>query len=273
MNSLRDAAAVGRVIGDANTVRVLDHGFVHLRDAMPHWHYVGARPALMPADARVVEAARVSMGHVPAGLQTELGLEPDVEQRSPSQDVKLIDYLMKNAHTSPFEKVRFEFVVKLPIFIARQWIRHRTGSFNEVSARYAQLPCQFYVPELDRMQAQSTSNKQASGEALSEQVSTDARWLIKSSSAEAYKNYEALLVAGLARELARMVLPTNFYTQWYWTVDLHNLMHFLKLRLHPHAQYEIRVYAEAILAMVERIAPVSIAAFRRHTLNGVANGM
>lgn len=246
-------------MSDWTTAKVLDHGFVHLLDAMPHWDRE-------KADQRVIQAARVSMAHVSLEVAAALGLDLTPEERSPEQDEKLIDYLMKNAHTSPFEKVRFEFVVKLPIFVARQWIRHRTGSFNEQSARYSKLPCEFYVPALDRMQAQSTSNKQASGQALESMQAHDCRNLIRASAEGAYADYEELLKRGLARELARTVLPTSFYTQWYWTVDLHNLMHFLKLRLHPHAQYEIRVYAEAMLAMVERVAPLSIGAFRRHVL-------
>jgi thymidylate synthase (FAD) len=252
-------------VGDWTVAKVLDHGFVHLLDAMPHWH----QPAGLlgwPADSRVVQAARVSMAHLPVDVLATLGIETELEERTAEQDAKLIDYLMKNAHTSPFEKVRFEFVVKLPIFVARQWIRHRTGSFNEQSARYSQLPCEYYVPALDRIQAQSASNKQASGDLLSVETQVLCRDAIDRTSAEAHETYVGLLYSGLARELARMVLPTNFYTQWYWTVDLHNLMHFLKLRLHAHAQYEIRVYAEAILAMVERVAPVSIGAFRRHIL-------
>lgn len=258
-------------MGDWTTTKVLDHGFVHLLDAMPHW----LRPTGLlgwPADSRVVQAARVSTSHLPADVLISLGLEAELEKRTPEQDAKLIDYLLKNAHTSPFEKVRFEFIVKLPIFIARQWIRHRMGSFNEQSARYSKLPCEFYVPELRRMQAQSASNKQASGEQLPASYQLDCLEEIKGISQEAYYSYERMLSRGLARELARMVLPTNYYTEWFWTVDLHNLMHFLKLRLHPHAQYEIRVYAEAILAMVERVAPVSIEAFRRHVLGEVAHG-
>ena len=259
---------------DWTTAKVLDHGFVHLLDAMPHWRWVGPGPfpGLWPADIRVVQAARVSMAHLPDDVLASLGLETALEERTVDQDAKLIDYLMKNAHTSPFEKVRFEFVVKLPIFVARQWIRHRTGSFNEQSARYSKLPCEFYVPSLERLQAQSTSNKQASGEQLPASYQLDCREEILGASESAYHSYERMLSRGLARELARMVLPTNFYTQWYWTVDLHNLMHFLKLRLHAHAQYEIRLYAEAILGMVERVAPVSIGAFRQHVLKEAVDG-
>ena len=207
------------------------------------------------------------MAHMPDDLLLTLGLEPVREERSQEQDERLIDYLLRNRHTTPFEKVRFEIVVKAPIFVARQWFRHRMGSFNEVSARYSKLPCEFYVPEMDRMKAQSTSNKQASGEPLGLFDANDCIQEITRISEDAYKTYEFMLDKGLARELARMVLPTNFYTSWYWTTDLHNLMSFLRLRLDAHAQYEIQVYAQAILGMVERIAPISVAAFKRHVLN------
>jgi len=221
-------------------------------------------------DKRIVQAARVSMSHLPDAILLELGLEPVPEDRSEEQDAKLINYLLKNAHTTPFEKVRFEFAVKAPIFVARQWFRHRMGSFNEVSARYSKLPCEFYVPELGRMQAQSTSNKQASGEPLPCETAEMQQSQIRFFSTLAYQQYESLLATGLTRELARMVLPTNFYTTWYWTVDLHNLMHFLKLRLHAHAQYEIRVYAEAMLEMIEFVAPVAIKSFKQHSLGETA---
>lgn len=254
-------------MSDWTTTKVLDHGFVHLLDAMPHWSSAPKMPThLAPADARVVQAARVSMAHLPFDVLESIGMTVHFEDRATDADAKLIEYMMKNGHTSPFEKVRFEFVVKLPIFIARQWIRHRTGSFNELSARYSKLPCEFYVPARERMQAQSSSNKQASGEALPPSKQKMLRDRITGASQTAYRHYDEMLDEGLARELARMVLPTNFYTQWYWTVDLHNLMGFLRQRLHAHAQYEIRVYAEAIMAMVERVAPQSIATFRRHVL-------
>lgn len=247
-----------------NTARVLDHGFVHLVDSMPHWGNASWGP-LGPGDRRVAQAARVSMGHLPNFMLDELGLEvPDGDDRTPEQDVKLINYLMKNAHTSPFEKVRFEFVQKLPIFIARQQIRHRTGSFNEISARYAKLPAEFYVPELDRMQAQSDSNKQASGEVLEAALAESCRKVLRDQARGAYFAYEELLRSGLARELARTVLPLSIYTQWYWTVDLKNFLDFARLRTHPHAQYEIRAYAEPMLEMVRRVAPVSVAAWEQH---------
>jgi len=234
--------------------KVLDHGFVHLLDAMPNTPGGG--------DARIVQAARVSMAHLPEDFLASVGLPFVPEERAPEQDAKLIRYLLANRHTSPFEQVKFTFVVKAPIFVERQWIRHRMANTNEQSARYSKLPNEFYVPALDRMAMQHSSNKQASGEVFPTHLAAAMHSRIHDASANAYVDYELLLEQGLARELARMVLPTNFYTQKYWTVDLHNLMHFLRLRLHAHAQYEIRVYAEAILPMVEEIAPVAIAAFR-----------
>lgn len=238
--------------------RALDHGFVQLVDAMPHWCWgPGA------GDQRVVDAARVSFAHLPDELLQSLGLEPNTEERTPLQNERLLAYLLKNKHTSPFEKVRFEFLAKLPIFVARQWIRHRMGSFSEVSARYTQLPREFYIPEVDRMMVQSDSNKQASGAVLPVEIAENLRAALRENSESAYIVYEAALKSGLARELARMALPLNVYTMWYWTVDLHNLMHFLRLRLHEHAQYEIRVYGEAILEMASHVAPATLAYFRQ----------
>ena len=226
-------------------IKVLDHGFVTLVDSMPSAGNVvdgwGA------GDQRIVDAARVSI----AGRGV----------RAVSDDKKLLRYLLKNRHTSPFEKVRFEFDVKLPIFVARQWIRHRTGSFNEMSARYGVMVDDFYLPARDRMQAQATDNKQGSGDMLPIGPAVDAMKLIQASSMQSYEDYQDLLAIGLARELARIVLPVNLYTRWWWTVDLHNLMHFLRLRLHLHAQYEIRVYAEAIQGLACAVAPCAMEAF------------
>lgn len=253
------------MVTDWQTKKILDHGFVHLLDTMPHW-------SVQSADSRVVQAARVSMAHLPSEVARALDIEQVPEDRSPAQDEKLIHYLMRNRHTSPFEKVRFEFVVKLPIFIARQWIRHRMGSFNEVSARYSKLPRELYIPPLERMQKQALSNKQASGEPIANELAIDMQARIRGSSNLAYENYEALLEAGLARELARIVLPLNVYTTWYWTVDLHNLMHFLKLRMHDHAQSEIRAYGDAIYDMACKIAPVSMKGFEVHVLGELMEG-
>ena len=226
-------------------MKVLDHGFVELIDSMPA--AVDVVDVWGAGDQRVVDAARVSI--------TGRGV------RAVSDDKKLLRYLLTNRHTSPFEKVRFEFDVKLPIFVARQWVRHRTGSFNEMSARYGVMADDFYVPARDRMQAQATDNKQGSGDILPIMPAIDAKELIRASSNQAYADYKELLAIGLARELARMVLPVNLYTRWWWTVDLHNLMGFLRLRLHSHAQYEIRVYAEAIRALVRGVAPFTMSVF------------
>lgn len=258
----------------SRTVRVLDHGFVHLRDSMPAIDSTqdGSR-GFGAGDARIVEAARVSMAHIPVAVAEQLGLHIDwaaERGRTVEQDVKLINYLLKNKHTSPFEKVRFEWVAKVPITVARQWIRHRTGSFNEMSARYAELPNEFYLPSLARFQQQSTSNKQASGGMLPGADAVELQALMHAHHETSYAMYRKLLDRGLARETARNVLPPSIYTQWYWTVDLHNLFHFLQLRLHPHAQYEIRVYAEAMLGMIEQLVPAAVAAFREHILGDVA---
>ena len=223
---------------------VLDHGFVKLHDAMPHW-------TRESGDARVVEAARVSFAR---GVT-------ESETRTTEQNEKLIRYLLKNAHTSPFEKVRFEFVAKMPIFVARQWVRHRTGSINEVSARYTELPNEYYLPALERVQEQSASNKQGSGAVFPEGPAQEIREEIAAVAETAYEAYERLLNQNVARELARMVLPTNFYTAWYWTVDLHNLMGFFRTRLHPHAQFELRQYAKAMISMAAVVAPMTMRCF------------
>jgi thymidylate synthase (FAD) len=194
-------------------IHVLDHGHVRLVD----W---------MGDDKRVVDAARVSYQK---GTKTA------------SDDRCLIRYLLRNRHTTPFEKVRFEFHVKLPIFIARQWMRHRTGSFNEISARYSEMEDCFYSPR--KMRKQSKSNRQGSSDEI---VDVD----ISSAYSRSYSEYTALLEQGVAREQARMVLPAGIYTEFLWTVDLWNLMHFLSLRLDGHAQKEIRDYGQAILSLV-----------------------
>jgi flavin-dependent thymidylate synthase len=255
---------------------VLDHGFVALVDAMPHWDASVSETGLRPCDARIVDAARVSHGRLDLRPSDRIALETQklLNERAPAamgkqpartkdKDENLIRYLYAHEHFSPFEKVRFEFSVKLPIFVARQWVRHRMGSFNEVSARYSELPAEFYIPALDRMQAQASKNKQASGAQLPDGIALELQSAIELNSAVAYNLYKGLLEKGLARELARMVLPTNVYTSWYWTVDLRNLFHFIHLRADEHAQYEIRVYAEAMLKMLRIVAPVATAAFEQ----------
>lgn len=251
--------------------RVLDddHSFVGLVDTMPMLAegFGGSRctcdnnsdypcpvHTTAPGDQRIVDAARNSI----AGL----GVRPA------SDDEKLIRYLVKNNHSTPLEFVRFTFHVRMPIFVARQWIRHRTMSVNEESARYGKLASDFYIPTIERLVAggQAKENKQGSGAPLDESMARGVREAILASSTAAYALYEELLADGLARELARMVLPTNIYTQWWHTTDLHNLMHFLKLRLHEHAQWETRKYAEAIVPMAEALAPYAMKAFKEFSL-------
>jgi len=223
---------------------VLDHGFVRVID------YMGD-------DAAICQAARVSYGR---------------GTKAVSNDEGLIRYLMRHWHSTPFEMCELKLHVKLPVFVARQWIRHRTANVNEYSARYSILDREFYIPEPEMLAAQSVVNNQGRGEALSgEEAARVLDWL-KSDAARSYDHYEAMISQegqqGLARELARMNLPANIYTQWYWKVDLHNLFHFLRLRADAHAQYEIRVYAEAICAMVKDWVPAAYGAFEDYRLGG-----
>ena len=227
-------------------------GSVTLVDSMPAVTYATRNIDSSPGDERIVDAARVSI----AGQKV----------RSFRNNEKLIRYLIKNRHTTPLEQVRFTFHVRLPIFCARQWIRHRTGSFNEESARYGKLASDFYIPSIERLLegGQAKDNKQGSTEAPYSPA--EARFMqqaIRTHSEGSYTQYENLLGHGVARELARMVLPTNIYTQWYWTTDLHNLMHFLRLRLHPHAQWEMQQYAKAIMPMATALAPIAMEAWEK----------
>jgi len=216
--------------------QVLDHGLVRLVDHMGN-------------DLSIIRAARVSY---------------DADWRTgedEGKDEKLIAYLMKNHHTSPFEAVTFTFEVKAPLFVFRQWHRHRTWSYNEVSARYSELPEEFYVPELSDITTQSTSNKQMRTDAQHPQAVLMQSYMRKSMM-DAFALYKELLAQGCPRELARSVLPASTYSRMFATVDLHNLFHFLRLRLHEHAQKEIRVYAEAMLELVEPVVPYAVAAFK-----------
>jgi thymidylate synthase (FAD) len=221
-----------------NEINVLNHGLVRLVDHMG-------------SDLSIVRSARVSY---------------DAEWRAGAdegKDAKLIDYLVKNHHTSPLECVQFTFEVKAPIFVFRQWHRHRTWSFNEVSARYSELPREYYVPEISQITTQSASNKQM----RTDEIHREADWaqtLILSQCESAFNAYDKLLASGVPRELARGVLPVNTYSHMFATVDLHNLANFLRLRLHEHAQYEIMVYAEAMLKLIEPIVPVAVAALKKH---------
>ncbi|GGN01760.1 flavin-dependent thymidylate synthase [Thermus composti] len=219
----------------APAIPVLDKGFVRLVDQMGD-------------DRAIVQAARVSYGE---GTKTV------------REDAALIDYLMRHRHTSPFEMVVFKFHVKAPLFVARQWFRHRTASVNEVSGRYSVLKEEFYEPETFRRQAKG--NKQASEGAFHDE---EALALLKGVEEEAYRAYQALLERGVAREMARMVLPLNLYTEFYWKQDLHNLFHFLKLRLAPEAQWEIRAYAKAIAEILKERVPLAWQAFEEHVLHG-----
>jgi thymidylate synthase (FAD) len=197
-------------------------------------------------DKRIVEAARVSRIGVDQGASTT------------GDDAKLIQYLYRERHTSPFEHVRFTFRVAAPIFVARQWFRHRTGSFNEISARYAKLHSRVYVP--DKLRKQGTGrDKQQSGELFSTKIGLDK---IETIYKESFTAYEELISMDVAKELARVVLPMGTYTEFYWTTDLHNLFHFISLRTSEHAQEEIRLYAEKILELIQPIVPMAVEAFR-----------
>jgi thymidylate synthase (FAD) len=223
---------------------VLDHGFIRVID------YMGD-------DAAIVQAARVSYGAGTKHVQNDEGL---------------IRYLMRHWHSTPFEMCEIKLHVKLPVFVARQWIRHRTANVNEYSARYSILDREFYIPQPEQLAAQSVVNNQGRGEVLTGAESARVLDILKRDAAQCYDNYESMLSQdgqqGLARELARMNLPMNIYTQWYWKVDLHNLFHFLRLRADAHAQYEIRVYAEAIAACVRDWVPLAYAAFENYRMGG-----
>jgi len=221
-------------------IKVLDKGFVRLVD------YLGS-------DERIVQAARVSYG---SGT------------KSFRQDRALIHYLLRNDHTSPFEQVILTFHCKMPIFVARQWVRHRTARLNEISGRYSIMRDEFYVPHVDQMRGQSENNKQArsedvlpSGGRMIDQMVEDQRQL--------YRHYEEMIEGGLAREIARANLPLSLYTEWYWQIDLHNLFRFLYLRMDAHAQYEIRVFAEAMAKCAKAVAPLAYEAFEEHIVGAV----
>ncbi|MBU6449371.1 MAG: FAD-dependent thymidylate synthase [Rhodospirillales bacterium] len=224
-------------------VPVLDHGFVRVVD------YMGD-------DSAVVQAARVSYGR---GTRRAL------------EDEGLIRYLMRHHHSTPFEMCEIKFHVKLPIFVARQWIRHRTANVNEYSARYSILDKDYYLPAPEQMARQSTDNRQGRGEVLDAETATRVMDMLRQDAEQTYGHYEEMLgeETGLARELARMNLTLNTYTQWYWKTDLHNLFHFLRLRADAHAQYEIRVYAEAMLKLTEAWVPLSYKAFCDYRLGAM----
>lgn len=232
---------------------VLDHGFVRVID------YMGD-------DAAIVQGARVSYGR---------------GTKKVSQDRGLIFYLMRHRHTSPFELCEIKFHVKLPIFVARQWIRHRTANVNEISGRYSILDREFYVPDPAHLAAQSSMNRQGRGEVLQGEEARQVLDMLRADAATNYDHYEQMLNErdtgdiidpsrqGLARELARINLTLGTYTQWYWKIDLHNLMHFLSLRAEDHAQYEIRAYADIMLDILARWTPITYEAFGQYRIGGI----
>ena len=232
---------------------VLDHGVVRIID------YMGD-------DAAIVQAARVSYGKGTTKV---------------SDDAGLLNYLLRHRHSTPFEMCEIKYHIKLPIFIARQWIRHRTANVNEYSARYSVLDREFYIPDQVNLATQSQSNRQGRGEVLEGKEAVAVLDLLRDDAENNYNHYVEMLNEdesghiidesrdGLSRELARMNLTLNTYTQWYWKIDLHNLLHFLSLRADEHAQYEIRVYAEAIMETVKRWCPITYDAFIDHRINSV----
>ncbi len=231
---------------------VLDHGFVRVID------YMGT-------DSAIVQAARVSYGK---------------GTKKVNEDAGLINYLLRHRHTTPFEMCEIKFHIKLPIFIARQWIRHRTANVNEYSGRYSIMDKEFYIPAPEQLASQSRLNHQGRGDVLEGAEAHRVLQLLKQDATQVYSHYEEMLnmdadenilnenKSGLARELARMNLSLNYYTQWYWKIDLHNLLHFLALRADSHAQYEIRVYAEAMLEVLKAWVPITYAAFMDYRIGG-----
>ena len=233
-------------------IPILDHGFIRVID------YMGD-------DTSIVQAARVSYGKGTKKVSTDSGL---------------IKYLMRHWHSTPFEMCEIKYHVKLPIFIARQWIRHRTANVNEYSARYSILDKEFYLPSLENLAAQSQSNRQGRGDVLTGEQAKKVLDLLKKDAEQTYDNYETMLnerydgsvidekQVGLARELARMNLTLNTYTQWYWKTDLLNLMNFLRLRADHHAQFEIRAYADVMLDTVKKWVPITYEAFMDYRVGG-----
>ena len=218
----------------------LDKGFVRLIDVMGD-------------DNAIVQAARVSYGSGTKKVHEDRGL---------------IRYLMRHLHTTPFEMVEFKFHVKLPIFVARQWIRHRTANVNEYSGRYSEMKDEFYVPDPEQVRAQSATNKQGrADDSFAPEEAERIRTMMRTTQESLYGQYQELLDTDLAREIARINLPVSNYTEWYWKIDLHNLVHFLRLRIDSHAQYEIRVYGEAMASIVKAAVPLAYEAFEDYILN------
>ena len=220
-------------------IPILDHGFVRLVD------YMGS-------DSRIAEAARVSYN----------------SKKTLRDDEKLIDYLYCNGHTSPFEQVVLLFHVKMPLFVARQWVRHRTARMNEVSGRYSVMKEEFYTPITEDIKGQDLKNKQASAGRLPPEIADAIVSELAEEQKSSYTSYKSFIERGVSREMARINLPLSLYTEVYWQMDLHNLFHFLALRLSSHAQKEIREYANAILSICRKVAPIATASFEEHTLYG-----
>ncbi len=229
-------------------IKVHEHGLVALVDVMPRRVPVG-----QTADAAIVQSARVSYGQ---------------GTKKVSEDRGLIRYLLRHRHTTPFEMIEFKFHVAMPIFIARQWIRHRTANVNEYSARYSVVPDRFYHPGIEGVRKQSRANRQGGEELID--AGTAREFLKYLDRCEGhYAEYEKFLEKGVSRELARIGLPLNVYTEWYWKCDLHNILHFLSLRMDEHAQQEIRDYAVAMFALIKPIVPITAEAFEDYRLGGI----
>lgn len=227
-------------------INCLDKGFVRLIDSMPR---------LVPdktADFAIVQAARVSYGD---------------GTKSVNEDRGLIRYLLRHTHTTPFEMIEFKFHCKMPIFVARQWIRHRTANVNEYSGRYSVMKDEFYIPDVENVRKQSKTNKQGGDQPIEEIDAQNFINLLDAQCNESYHYYQKEINNGVSREQARMILPVNNYTEWYWKIDLHNLFHFLALRCDAHAQMEIRVFAEAMLKLIEPIVPVAVEAWNDYHPN------
>ena len=222
-------------------IKVLDHGFVRLVD------YMGS-------DARIVQTARVSYGEGTKTLREDAGL---------------IDYLLRHEHTSPFEHVIFEFHAKMPIFVARQWIRHRTARLNEISGRYSVIKDEFYVPDSSSINFQNKDNKQGRAvDDVPDNLKDKVISILSKDQETVYKNYEEMIDDDIARELARINLPLSTYTEWYWQMDLKNMFHFLKLRMDHHAQWEIQEYGRAMAKIVKAVCPLAYESFEKHMVNG-----
>lgn len=223
-------------------IKCLDLGFVELVDSMPR---------LVPeeqktADFAIVQAARVSYGDGTKSLNEDRGL---------------IRYLLRHVHTTPFEMIEFKFHCKMPIFIARQWIRHRTANVNEYSGRYSVMKDEFYFPDVENLRKQSKTNKQGGDDSIDNATAQEFLDHVDALCKQSYNEYTTFLEKGVSREQARMILPVNLYTEWYWKIDLHNLFHFLGLRCDAHAQWEIRVFADAMLSLIQPIVPVAVEAW------------